>query len=81
MFFRALEGKGAGVVADYDADAGVESVVFGGVDDGLEIGAGVGGEDTEVEGRRHESTGGRVRGTFEPWRWRGPCGEASGCVG
>ena len=47
--FCPLEGEGVGVVADYYPAAGVEGTVFGGVDDGLESGSGVGGEDAEVE--------------------------------
>ena len=45
----ALQGKGAGVVGDDDADFGVERAVGAGVNDGLEVGSAVRGEDAYGE--------------------------------
>ena len=45
----AFEGEGAGVVGDDDADFGVERAVGAGVNDGLEVGSAVRGEDAYGE--------------------------------
>ena len=73
-----LEGQGMGVVADNQTDASVEAALFAAVDYRLEGGAGVGGEDAEVERSRHGFNGGRR--TCGPWLWWGPSGESCGCA-